>query len=321
MITILDKRCDKGYPCGGSCINISYLCHKEFPEGVSISLDRMSTFITEYNDYKKYPNREDPLKDYRDDVMREFARELELSEKAVFHLNAFHRKEITDVRISDFQEGRKALEQMLEGVRKKLQATSPISMEEANEISDRFTISSGIDNLNAREIRKEIRDYYRIIGVRNRAKQVGTTDGNAAYTRPNAEMIWLSRKNSRGEDIFHELAHQIEYENKEIINYTYLAGKRFSQKENAMSPYEGKAGSHYEFRAGDYFSRYSGGITKRAGSYNASEFISVFQGSLTRDSNVRGYDVAGVGYLNGNPTEYVIENLAIIKYMRNKQND
>ncbi|MDX1371415.1 MAG: hypothetical protein R3321_03050 [Nitrososphaeraceae archaeon] len=34
-----NRSCNKGYPCGLSCINISYICRKSFPEGISISLD------------------------------------------------------------------------------------------------------------------------------------------------------------------------------------------------------------------------------------------------------------------------------------------
>lgn len=33
------RSCTKGYGCGGSCISITYMCKKEFPEGVSVSID------------------------------------------------------------------------------------------------------------------------------------------------------------------------------------------------------------------------------------------------------------------------------------------
>lgn len=39
------KNCKKGYPCGGSCIRISYQCRKDFPEGVSISITLSSKSI------------------------------------------------------------------------------------------------------------------------------------------------------------------------------------------------------------------------------------------------------------------------------------
>lgn len=34
-----NKTCRKGYGCGGSCISVTYACRKEFPEGVSVSID------------------------------------------------------------------------------------------------------------------------------------------------------------------------------------------------------------------------------------------------------------------------------------------
>lgn len=33
------KVCKKGYSCGGSCISVTYMCRKEFSEGVSVSID------------------------------------------------------------------------------------------------------------------------------------------------------------------------------------------------------------------------------------------------------------------------------------------
>lgn len=36
-----NKFCQKGYSCGGGCINVSYICRKEFPEGVSISINSL----------------------------------------------------------------------------------------------------------------------------------------------------------------------------------------------------------------------------------------------------------------------------------------
>lgn len=33
------KKCVKGYSCGSSCINVTYQCHKDFPEGVSVSIN------------------------------------------------------------------------------------------------------------------------------------------------------------------------------------------------------------------------------------------------------------------------------------------
>lgn len=34
------RSCKKGYGCGGGCISIKYICRKEFPEGVSITIDK-----------------------------------------------------------------------------------------------------------------------------------------------------------------------------------------------------------------------------------------------------------------------------------------
>lgn len=33
------KSCKKGYKCGGGCISVTYACRKEFPEGISVSID------------------------------------------------------------------------------------------------------------------------------------------------------------------------------------------------------------------------------------------------------------------------------------------
>lgn len=39
------KNCKRGYPCGGSCISISYACRKEFPEGVSVTINGLRQVI------------------------------------------------------------------------------------------------------------------------------------------------------------------------------------------------------------------------------------------------------------------------------------
>lgn len=46
----MKRQCSKGYSCGSSCIQVSKACLKEFPEGVSVTLDSR---IPQYN--KKEP--------------------------------------------------------------------------------------------------------------------------------------------------------------------------------------------------------------------------------------------------------------------------
>ena len=41
------KNCKKGYACGGGCVNVTYDCHKDFPEGVSVPIDFMTKQISE----------------------------------------------------------------------------------------------------------------------------------------------------------------------------------------------------------------------------------------------------------------------------------
>lgn len=33
------RSCKKGYGCGGSCISVTYMCRKQFPAGISVSID------------------------------------------------------------------------------------------------------------------------------------------------------------------------------------------------------------------------------------------------------------------------------------------
>lgn len=41
------KSCKKGYGCGGSCISITYACKKEFPDGVSVSIEGARKVVTQ----------------------------------------------------------------------------------------------------------------------------------------------------------------------------------------------------------------------------------------------------------------------------------
>ncbi|MDX1371093.1 MAG: hypothetical protein R3321_01405 [Nitrososphaeraceae archaeon] len=38
-------KCKKGYNCGLACISVTYMCRREFPEGISVSIDGMRTVI------------------------------------------------------------------------------------------------------------------------------------------------------------------------------------------------------------------------------------------------------------------------------------
>lgn len=49
------KSCNKGYGCGGSCISIKYACRKEFPEGISVSIDKSREVIKSQVDTSSSP--------------------------------------------------------------------------------------------------------------------------------------------------------------------------------------------------------------------------------------------------------------------------
>lgn len=52
------KKCSKGYSCGSSCINVTYQCHKDFPEGVSVSINGFRGVVLSNPQFKPQQSQE-----------------------------------------------------------------------------------------------------------------------------------------------------------------------------------------------------------------------------------------------------------------------